>query len=64
MGSNRYAQFENGGRSEYGGDGDNLLDPNGQPRALSAGERARALRSAGLRGNEPATGVDPGVRLD
>lgn len=64
MGTNRYAGLRDGGRSEYGGDGDNLLDPNGQPRTLSTGERARALRMAGLRADEPAQQIDPGERLD
>jgi len=45
-----YADLENRGRSEYGraGDGD-YINPAGQPRQLSTRERARLMRSAGMR---------------
>ena len=57
-------------RSEYGGgDGSNYIRPDGTPRSLSAGERARLLRSEGLQPDDfgvsqrpaydPATNPDP-----
>ena len=52
MTDNRYADYEDRGRSEYGRAGDgNRIKPNGLPRPLSTSERARAVRSAGLRPN-------------
>jgi hypothetical protein len=41
-------------RSEYAGDsGPNYLTPDGAPRTLSVAERARLMRSAGMRPGEP-----------
>ena len=46
--------------SEYGGrDGSNYTTPDGTPRSLSAGERARLLRSEAL---NPGSPFDPSGR--
>jgi hypothetical protein len=64
MTDNRYADYDDRGRSEYGraGDGDRIK-PNGVPRPLSTAERARAVRSAGLRPNTDTDLGDTGVRV-
>lgn len=63
MTDNRYADYDNQGRSEYGraGDGDRIK-PNGLPRPLSTNERARAVRAAGLRPNTDTDLGDTGER--
>ena len=45
--------------SEYGGRGENYTTPDGAPRSLSAGERARLLRSEAL---NPGSPFDPSRR--
>lgn len=64
MTDNRYADYEDRGRSEYGraGDGDRTR-PDGTPRRLSTAERARAVRAAGLRPNTDTDLGDTGVRV-
>ncbi len=64
MTDNRYADYEDRGRSEYGRAGDgNRIKPNGLPRPLSTSERARAVRSAGLRPNTDTDLGDTGERV-
>lgn len=64
MTDTRYTQLENQGRSEYGraGDGD-YIRPDDTPRRLSTSERARAVRSAGLRPDTETDLGDTGVRV-
>lgn len=64
MADNRYADYEDRGRSEYGraGDGDSIR-PDGTPRRLSTAERARAVRAAGLRPNTDTDLRDTGERV-
>lgn len=55
--------------SEYGGgDGPNYIRPDGTPRSLSAGERARLLRSEGMRpggiGAAPTSNYDSATNPD